>query len=422
MTWESALREEIKLTSPEGNVFYALWRNNERSFEKKLGRFNPPKFSGTIVQDLGHTGDLYPLNVYFDGPFHQDDVDNFYKALKEKGQWEVIHPVKGPLILQLILCREVISPIETGNYTELELQWIVPANLQRLVSPLELLSSLIAEISNAIADAIAILQQLKTDLYAAITAASNALNQIAALQDDTLGQLVSTSALAQDAFETAQTSFNNALAAFGIDNTDTADIGQGMVDMSLAAVSEETNFENPAAYYESLNDDMTSVAIDDISEEGYNNALCIEFGMTTSLIAVAQLVANVEFESRSDVINAIETITSFFNDTVASIEDLQDLFSSLDIDFQYFSQTLTYTTLINLYTLCLRYLFAQFYELSTEKVITLKKNRSPIEITVTEYGTLGKDDINYDLFLTSNNLTGDDILLLPAGMEVKIYV
>lgn len=94
----------------------------------------------------------------------------------------------------------------------------------------------------------------------------------------------------------------------------------------------------------------------------------------------------------------------------------------IDIDKQYFSQTATYTSIVNLYTIAMQLLLSQFYNLKTEKRITLKTPRSPIEITVTEYGSLGIDDFYYNLFLTSNNLTGSEILLLPAGKEVVIYV
>jgi prophage DNA circulation protein len=422
MTQESALKEDVQMTSPLGNVFYPLWRNNERSFTKKLGQFNPPRFQGTIVQDLGVTGDLYPLTVYFEGPFHQTEVNDFYKALKEPGQWEVIHPVKGPLILQLIDCTEVIAPIDSLNVTELRLQWIVPANLQRIISPLELLSALIDAVANAIADAQALLQTIKTDLYAGITAVSNALNQISKLQDNFLADVAALNNLANDAFQTAKTSFNAALAEFGIDNSSTDDMSSAMVAIALAPAEGQTDFNNIFSFYSDLNDSLVSVAIEDISESGYNNAISVEFGMTTTLIALAQMVVNAEFASRSEVIAAIENLTTIFNTTVENIENVQENFSDLDIDFQYFSQTETYTSLINLYTLCLQYLFAQFYSLSIEKTITLKRARSPLEITVTEYGTLGENDSNYDLFLQSNNLTGDDILLLPEGSEVVIYV
>ena len=89
----------------------------------------------------------------------------------------------------------------------------------------------------------------------------------------------------------------------------------------------------------------------------------------------------------------------------------------MDIDKQFISQSVGYSTVQNLYALTMQYLLSQFFNLKTEKRFTLKNKRSPLEITVTEYGTL--DD--YDLFIESNELAGDEILILPAGKEIVIY-
>jgi hypothetical protein len=89
----------------------------------------------------------------------------------------------------------------------------------------------------------------------------------------------------------------------------------------------------------------------------------------------------------------------------------------MDIDKQFISQSVGYSTVQNLYALTMQYLLSQFFNLKTEKRFTLKNKRSPLEITVTEYGTL--DD--YDLFIESNQLSGDEILILPAGKEIVIY-
>lgn len=92
------------------------------------------------------------------------------------------------------------------------------------------------------------------------------------------------------------------------------------------------------------------------------------------------------------------------------------------IDKQFHSQIGTYTQVENAFGLTMQYLISQFFNLKTEKRITLKKQRSPLEITVTEYGSLGDNEENYQLFLDSNQLSCDEILLLPRGKEVVIYV
>lgn len=92
-----------------------------------------------------------------------------------------------------------------------------------------------------------------------------------------------------------------------------------------------------------------------------------------------------------------------------------------DIDKQFYSLSNSYTNLNNTFSLTMQYLISQFFNLKTEKRFTIKKPRSPIEITCTEYGGLGDNDENYDLFISSNQLQGDEILLLQTGKEVVIY-
>jgi hypothetical protein len=65
----------------------------------------------------------------------------------------------------------------------------------------------------------------------------------------------------------------------------------------------------------------------------------------------------------------------------------------------------------------MQYLLSQFFNLATEKRFIIKNRRSPLEVCVTEYGSIDY----YDLFIESNELSGDEILLLNPGREVVIY-
>ncbi len=56
------------------------------------------------------------------------------------------------------------------------------------------------------------------------------------------------------------------------------------------------------------------------------------------------------------------------------------------------------------------------------KRFTLSRPRAPIEITISEYGELGPEDSYLDLFIASNHLRSDEVILLPAGREVVVYV
>jgi hypothetical protein len=422
MSWENELKEEIKFTSPNFNIFYALWRGNERSVEKKLGIFDSPKLKGSIIQDLETKSIRYPLTVFFEGLFNNTEADDFFEALdSESGQWEVVHPVKGPLILQLVSAREVMSPVENGNYTEFQTEWMVPANVNRLISPDSLAASILSAALVAISDGLLVLAQLRADLYSAVQSAINTMNKVAGFMDSILGELVATSALVEESYLSARKSLDNALAAYGVDSSDTTDMGNALVDAGTAPVNISEDFNQRFTSYNDLISDVFTLAPTTTTQDDYNIAVSLEFNVTVGLIAIAQVVATSTFLTRTEVISAIENLIDTFNSSIAALDEIQDLFSTLDIDFQYFSESESYTSLITLYTFAIQYLLVQFYNLKAEKRFTIKNPRSPLEIAVTEYGSLGDLDFYYDLFLSSNELNGNDILLLPAGREVVIY-
>jgi hypothetical protein len=420
MSWQNEVRDEIEFISPYGSFFDAYWRRNPRSREKKLGIFNIPKFDGDIVQDMGVKSNLYPLTIFFEGPFHHFFANRFMEALKEPGQWQVTHPVEGALILQPIKFQESVDSVEE-NVTEIQTEWIEPANIERLITPDELISSILSAVLVIAEDATTLLAQLRADAYALVNATVNVMNSIGGFMDNTIQELTATSALLFESYQVARAAFNSALAAYGI-GSEPDDMAAALTDMATIPTEVSTSFSERYEYYDTLSEDINTLVPAASTREDFNTVVGVEFGTTLSLLAVAQITATSEFNSRSETISAAENLISILSSSINAIEAIQDNFTDLDIERQYYSNTATYTSLINTYTLCLQYLIQQTYNLRVEKVIKLQKNRSPLEITVTEYGSLGQNDENYDLFLSSNELTSNEILLLNAGREVVVYV
>ena len=132
MTWQDRIAQQIKLTSPDGDVFEALWRGNELSFDKKLAIFEYPQVKGTGVQDLGVTGTRYPLTILFEGSDNDTESARFLASCKQKGRWDIVHPVLGRLRLQLSTVRAAIDPVESGNLTVVITEWIDPIDIDAL--------------------------------------------------------------------------------------------------------------------------------------------------------------------------------------------------------------------------------------------------------------------------------------------------
>ena len=421
MTWQNELRESIKLTSPEGSVFEALWVGDERSFERKLGIFSPPSFRGDIVQDLGVKSWQYPLTFYFEGAFHNKEAERFATtAYNETGQWEVVHPTKGALILQLASLSEAILPIETGNYTAFTTQWIEPANQDRLISIEELSSSILRDIQTALEDAQVIFEQSRTGLYELVQSTINSVNASAGIFTNTIGVFAQTNAIAQDAFESAQVALTSALSNFDIENPDLSDVSAALIAMALCLSGSTDMFSTVYTIYSDAISGIIGQIPAEISEDDFNIVVGYEFAILLCLIALCQILVEVDFSTRVEIIAIIENLMTVLNTAITALDNAMLQFNDYAITEQYYSLSGQYTAIINLYTKAYNYLLVQFFNAKIEKRITLKKQRSPIEITVTEYGRENFES-NYQLFLDSNELSGTDILLLPAGREVVIY-
>jgi len=425
MSWKSDTRDTIEFTSPDGNEFSALWKGGKRTGERKLGIFDPPNFNGTIVQDLGVKSIQYPLTIFFQGLNHHKEAESFIESCKkERGVWIVIHPTKGTLNLQLVSFEEDIQPVENGNFTQCDLVMFEPANIETTISAQESITQTLSNVLAVIEDSIAQAKQLRSDLYAAVQAAANMINKISGLAND-LKNLSATDAIINDAWLSAKSSLSLLVTQFQSDasDEDTIDLMcQALIDVIAIPLESSSDFTARFSAYEDFSESVTNLSPPSNTPEDYNKAIFQEFGIMAILISICRIIVTSDFTVRSEIIAAMDDITAIFNGMIAAIEDVQSNFTDLDIDKQYFSQMQSYTSLQKLFSSTMIYLTSQFFNLKTEKRFTLKKTRSPIEITVTEYGSLGDDDANYKLFLQSNNLYGKDILILPAGREVVIYV
>jgi hypothetical protein len=137
---------------------------------------------------------------------------------------------------------------------------------------------------------------------------------------------------------------------------------------------------------------------------------------------VTQVTTTDFIETKAQAIATAETISGLFNSITNSLETAQDAFTDKSLDEQYFSQKKSFTEAVILMGQVVQYLQIISYDLAVEKRFILDRPRCPIDLVVSEYGELGDNDSNLDLFIRTNKLKGEEILLLPAGKEIVIYV
>lgn len=420
MSWRDRLRQSIALTSPEGNIFEALWQGNSRSMDKKLGLFEFPKVKGTKVQDLDIGSARYPLTIFFAGENNDQESDRFFKACRERGVWNIIHPVRGALDLQLISVAENIQPVESGNVTQFDTEWIEPlkdSEVPSLFQQRSTIDSQIDEINSTASDQIEsnVLQETAAEtssfeatVNAVVVAVEKFLAPVYELQSEINSQILS-----------IKRGITSLLSAPVFDIVSIAGQVQALVQLPALAIADVNSRID--AY-----ENFISAALDfspDTAETKDRNIVAVqELALTSGLASFSFISSTGELDSRLQAIELINSNTELFKNITDTLDATQELFKDEIIDGQYFSQSESYSDAVLMVSQTIAYLLRSAFDLSIEKRFILEKMRAPIEITISEYGDLGEDDLNFALFIESNSLKGNEILILPEGREVLVYV
>lgn len=426
------LRPSIKLISPLGIPFDAKWIGNARSKQKSLGRFKFPGVSGEYIQDLDMGASSYPLTIYFDGPNHDLISESFWNATDQSGRWTIVHPTKYRQVLQLSSVRENIKPVEGGNITVFDLEFIESLELSEVISGKQLSS--IASAANIAFTGLAVAEFAG----AVITESADAVQTL-----KSVGQIIgddiaaSTSGITSGLPELRnqitgnKKQLGNAIAGF-----DVSGIAQSISDLNQAGIqayeqlqqAEEAAF--PLDSLLSFIDAQLDGPIDNLpvvnrmrlggDSAAYNQALICEIAIGTGISAQADLIGRYEYRSRSDAIAAISRLQSNFDRSMNAIEIVQGYFDGLLLEKQYVGYVRTYNQMRQVFSNAIRAVLENIVSLPTTRTYKTDRPSSPI-IEFAKFYNGGDIDTEYDRFLSDNDFTESQILYLEPGTEVTLY-
>ena len=420
MSWQNRLQPTIKLTSPKGNVFTPSWQGDPRNMGKKLGIFEFPKIKGLRIQDLDVGGIRYPLTLLFVGDDNDLEADRFFMACKERGLWSVVHPVRNLLKLQLVSVSEEIQPVTSGNITQIDTEWLEPQETtKKLLLPwIEQFVSAQSVIANTAASEQAT-EGIVQETFGLTKKIATETEKIVQVINNGLKSITEPIAEINSLISGIHRSITSTLSEITINIAELGGEIQQLVQLPVLATEDIIERINA---YSSLILEIFTLIPPGSEPEDKNNILLLELVLSGIIVAVSQSAVSGILETRAQAVQTIENISSLFNDIINNLDDGQENFQTQTIDFQYFSQSQSFIDSVRIITLAFQYLQLSIFDLAIEKRFNLEAPRAPIEITITEYGELGENDINFDNFITSNKLKGNEILILPSGREVVVYV
>ena len=412
MSWEDRLKEAA-YTSPSGNRFVFEYENVSQEVEKKTTAFTFPNKDGAFIQDLGRAGRTFPFTVFFSGADYDTIADNFLLALEEKGAGKLEHPRYGDRIVVPTGSISIREDLATGanqaafsvTFSETIENITFPSSSK---STTDALSNSASEFQTSAADQFASDIQLD-NASEAIALQNTAANSVAVI--GSLEEITKQDSNINASFKTIKAAYEEQVKNVATEAGDTA-LQAILLTRTPARIV--TDIKNEIAIYTTMIDGIITAGIanPDGTTNPRNTYLYKNLLASAGLIALSEVPLFSIINTRPEAVSAANSIQDLFDD----LKEWQDgNIESLDI----ISPHEAYYNLLVTITQAVIYLINLSFELPQERIVTLQNDRNLIEFLA----SVGLDvETNIDNFIQWNNLTGDEIEILPRGMVVTYYV
>ncbi|MDR1287991.1 MAG: hypothetical protein LBK08_10315 [Treponema sp.] len=417
MSWQDRLRGFIELTSPSGVTFRPKWAGDSVSIEKRVNRQQLYNIDKELADDLGVNSRNYPLTLYFDGPENDVEARDFENALCDpgyRGPWTVIHPVEGLLRLQPLSSARETQPVTSGNITVVSTEWMEPLEDQAGLSSEDAASKIAAAAEAVNAAAAADMAKADTSLLSSVKAIGNKVKQAMREVSKQIKAVNSRINQIQNTINDIANSVQMNVAELSGAVIQLVESPGLIIGNIQSRIQSFTRMGRQIMGGLSAAGEMTAARINSVlTGELFLNA--VTAGMALSIIEELP-------QTRPEALSVLSQYRQFSRETRDALDALAKASAGNRFDKQYFPRRESAEAIATLDAAVTRYLISILFDLRVERTIVLDRPRAPLEIAITEYGaSSGNADERYEYFLRTNNLHGNDILLLEAGREVKIY-
>jgi len=411
MAWNNRVRDAV-LISPSGNRYPFDYEDVSENVELRGSVFEFVDADGTYIQRTGNSGRRYPMRIFISGNDYDLAANNFMAAILENGISRIEHPIYDTRdVVPFGTVTRNDSLKTAANQAVIEVTFFETIGLiypSSQTDPGAAVLSSVDDFNVSLGDQF-------DDLLNVDTASLRASfkNNYTALLDGTRGGL-QTIANAQDnvrtQFNAIADSINNGIDTL-IAQPITLALQTAQLIQSPARISESIRARLDA--YSNLAQSITgSVASPGLDSKNANQFYTNDVYASSYVSGSVVSAVNTRFRTKREAIETAEFILNQF-DEVAAWRD--DNFESLGV----IDTGESYQRLQESVALCAGFLVDISFSLKQERVLILDRPRCIIDLSAEIYGQV---DEQLDFLINTNNLSGSEILELPAGRRVVYYV
>lgn len=408
MSWKEKIEKPVVYVSPSGKRISFQYEGFSSSFEKKTGSFEFPSTSGTLVQDLGHTGRRFPFVAFFSGDDYDTAATAFESALQEKGIGTLEHPLYG--IFKVVpfgpIGRrdDLVTAANQAVYDVTFWETIETSYPAVGAGSKDFLRQAMVKANNANSSSFA--DKLKFTTPGAITKFKAKYNNALGKIKDGLGPIVDKTESLQKQFsaisQSIETGLDETVGTPGVLGSQTIQLIQTASGSSDTLAKKLLAFSDLAQEtYNGITDDPADFFLGDL--------------LTTSILGGSILaIVDELFGNRSEAITSADDLATQFDAWTTWRDTELNTYSEIDSGESYQA---TQEALF----LSQGYLIETAFDLAQERSLTLSSPRSAIDLCGELYGKLDDETLNF--FINGNSLTGSEIYdELKAGRRVLYYI
>jgi prophage DNA circulation protein len=414
MAWQDRLREAA-YNSPLGTRTVLHYENVSRTIEKRTVGFEFPDADGTYVQDSGNSGRRFPLRVFFWGDDYDVQADAFEATLLERGQGKLEHPRYGSIDVVPFGTITQRDDLKTAaNQAVIEVTFWQTIGVIYPLSQTDPASEVLASLEEY--------NEIAAETFEDVTSLTSAVEKAGFknVYESILGQVDSVLQDVAEVQDDTRLEFNAILDSIiaGIDIL--------VTQPQILAAQTTQLVQSPAraimdvkvrlgAYQQLMGlitagDDAVLVRGNDSSN--LNTFYTRDLYASTYVTASVLSVVNNQFITKIEAIEAAESILELFSIVVNWRDDNFQSLEEVDTGGQY-------QQLQEAVALTAGFLVEISFNLKQERRVVLGRDRTIIDLTAELYGQV---DSQLDFFISSNDLSGSEILELPKGREIVYYI
>lgn len=415
------VRDTIKFMSPSKVEFEAKWKGDTRSFSNRVSKFSYPFVSGETGLFMGASSWMWDMEVIFDGAGYEKTTESFLKECRkitndQYDKWEVIHPTKGFVVLQPLNVTEKDDPIANANGISVSITWMEPIDPILLKTGAELAELAGRKINEFNLAAITRFDNVKNESFLDRLSIRKYVEGVQEVSDASVGKLAN---LNNEVFQ-KQLEIQNGLQTM---------LNASVVKTMEVAALTIQNITNPLYAVRSIGRRVRALSalaqaiftFEPIFgrevKTRYNRAVVEELALSATIEGLARVAVTSDFESKDEALLMIANLQTLQDSISTHLDEAQTATQDAGPGDQYLAQGDAYQDMLNMVAAVIQYLIATAYNLRASSTILLPKGMTVTEAVIKYYGDLSY----YDLFVTSNQLSGYELIFLEAGRSLIIY-